>query len=113
MVCAQNIGKKSHYLIVGLSTDEFNLLKNTKSYFPYEYRKLMLEAIRYVDMVIPEETWEQKTHDARIHNVDVFVMGDDWKGKFDFLREQGVEVVYLPRTQEVSTTQIKEELRNK
>lgn len=101
------------YLIVGLSTDEFNLLKNKKSYFPYEYRKLMLEAIRYVDMVIPEETWEQKTHDARIHNVDVFVMGDDWKGKFDFLREQGVEVVYLPRTQEVSTTQIKEELRNK
>ena len=71
---------------------------------------MLLEAIRYVDLVIPEENWEQKREDVRLYHVDTFVMGDDWLGKFDFLREEGVEVVYLPRTPEISTTQIKREL---
>lgn len=98
------------YLIVGLSTDEFNNLKDKKSYFSYEQRKMLLEAIKYVDEVIPEETWEQKTVDVKKYNVDTFVIGDDWAGKFDFLKDEGVEVVYLSRTPEISTTQIKNDL---
>lgn len=99
------------YLIVALSTDEFNLRsKNKKSYFSYEIRKQLLEAIRYVDLVIPEENWEQKKNDIKEYHIDTFVMGDDWKGKFDFLNNQ-CEVVYLERTPEISTTKIKEELK--
>lgn len=98
------------YLIVALSTDEFNELKSKKCYFPYAKRKLLLEAIRYVDLVIPEISWEQKRSDVHEYHVNTFVMGDDWKGKFDFLREEGVEVVYLSRTPEISTTQIKQDL---
>lgn len=99
------------YLIVALSTDEFNLQeKNKKCYFTYEQRKALLEAIRYVDIVIPEENWEQKISDVREYHVDTFVIGDDWKGKFDFLKEEGVEVVYLPRTPEISSSQIKQDL---
>lgn len=98
------------YLIVALSTDEFNWnSKQKKCYFNYEKRKQLLEAIRYVDLVIPEESWEQKTKDVELYQVDTFVMGDDWAGKFDFLKSQ-CEVVYLPRTPEISTTQIKKEL---
>ncbi len=98
------------YLIVALSTDEFNWNeKQKKSYFTYEERKAMLEAIRYVDLVVPEDNWEQKKTDVGKYNVDVFVMGDDWEGKFDFLKEQ-CEVVYLSRTPEISTTKIKSEL---
>jgi len=99
------------YLIVALSTDEFNLnSKNKKCYFDYEKRKTLLESIRYVDLVVPEESWEQKRTDMHLFQVDVFVIGNDWEGKFDFLREEGVEVVYLTRTPEISTTQIKEDL---
>lgn len=98
------------YLIVALSTDEFNWNeKRKRSYFPYAKRKMMLEAIRYVDEVIPEETWEQKKTDMEKHGVDVFVMGDDWQGKFDFLKDK-CEVVYLPRTPEVSSSAIKKGL---
>lgn len=101
------------YLIVVLSTDEFNWKeKQKKCYFTYEQRKQLLEAIRYVDLVIPEERWEQKITDVQTYHVDTFVMGDDWKGKFDFLRDY-CEVIYLPRTPEISTTQIKTELKNK
>ena len=99
------------YLIVVLSTDEFNWeQKHKKCYFSYEERKQLLEAIRYVDLVIPEKSWEQKKTDVKEYHVDTFVMGDDWKGKFDFLKEEGVDVVYLPRTPEISTTSIKEDL---
>lgn len=102
------------YLIVALSTDEFNRVqKNKACYFGYEERKLLLESIRYVDLVIPEENWEQKRSDVHLYHVDTFVMGDDWKGKFDFLKDEGCEVVYLPRTPEISTTQIKSDLGNK
>lgn len=97
------------YLIVALSTDEFNALKGKKAYYPYEQRKAILEAIRYVDEVIPEHNWEQKVDDVLTHDVDVFVMGDDWEGKFDFLKEY-CEVVYLPRTVGISTTKIKQDL---
>ncbi len=102
------------YLIVALSTDEFNQIeKQKKSYFTYEQRKGLLESIRYVDLVIPECGWEQKRTDIHDYFIDIFVMGDDWKGKFDFLREEGAEVVYLPRTPEISTTQIKNDLNKK
>lgn len=98
------------YLIVALSTDEFNWdSKQKKCYFSYEKRKQLLEAVRYVDLVIPEENWEQKISDVQLYKVDVFVMGDDWEGKFDFLKKY-CEVVYLSRTPEISTTQIKKEL---
>lgn len=102
------------YLIVALSTDEFNAkAKNKKCYFTYERRKQLLEAIRYVDLVIPEENWEQKKTDMHEYHIDTFVMGDDWQGKFDFLKDEGVEVVYLERTPEISTTQIKSDLNEK
>ena len=100
-----------NYLVVGLSTDRFNWNeKRKKCYFTYEQRSLLIESIRYVDLVIPEENWEQKRRDVHKYSIDIFVMGDDWQGKFDFLKEEGVEVVYLPRTPEISTTRIKEDL---
>ena len=102
------------YLVVAISTDEFNWNKKQKKcYFTYEQRKAMVEAIRYVDLVIPEENWEQKRSDMHRYNIDTFVIGDDWEGKFDFLKEEGVSVVYLSRTPEISTTQIKNDLNKK
>ncbi|MEF2968147.1 glycerol-3-phosphate cytidylyltransferase [Paenibacillus sp. M1] len=100
------------YLIVGLSNDDFNAIKHKQTYFSFESRKLILEAIRYVDLVIEEKCWEQKVEDVQKLGVDVFVMGDDWEGKFDFLKEY-CEVVYLPRTIGVSTTKIKQDLFKK
>lgn len=97
------------YLIVALSSDEFNALKEKKAYYDYNHRKEILEAIRYVDEVIPEYTWEQKIQDIKTHNIDIFVMGDDWKGEFNFLQEF-CDVIYLPRTEGISTTKIKKEL---
>ena len=99
------------YLVVVVSTDEFNWNeKQKKCYFTYEERKSILEAIRYVDLVVPEECWDQKIRDVQQYNIDTFVMGDDWAGEFDFLKDY-CEVVYLPRTPEISTTQIKQELK--
>ncbi len=100
------------YLLVVLSTDEFNAMKHKEAYHKYEDRKIILEAIKYVDEVIPEYTWEQKIKDVVDNNIDVFVMGHDWEGQFDFLKEY-CEVVYLRRTKGVSTTKIKEELSDK
>ena len=97
------------YLIVCLSTDEFNWeQKRKKAYFSYEQRKYLLESIRYVDLVIPECSWEQKITDVKEYHIDTFVIGDDWKGKFDFLKEI-CDVVYLSRTPEISTTKIKQD----
>lgn len=98
------------YLVVGLSTDEFNAGKGKKSYFSFEKRKQLLEALRYVDLVIPEENWEQKQSDIELYHIDHFVMGGDWEGKFDELSDL-CEVHYLPRTPEVSTTKIKNDLQ--
>ena len=101
------------YLVVVLSTDEFNWnMKQKKCYFTYEERKMVLEAIKYVDEVLPENNWEQKIDDVKNNDIDVFVMGNDWEGKFDFLKDY-CEVVYLPRTEGISTTQIKDDLNNK
>ena len=100
------------YLVVGLSTDDFNAQKNKTCYFSYEERKKMLEALRCVDLVIPEENWEQKISDVKEFRIDTFVMGDDWKGKFDYLADY-CQVVYLPRTPEISTSKIKSELGSK
>lgn len=102
--------KMGDYLVVGLSTNEFNEVKNKKCYFSFEERKRLLEAIRYVDLVIPEESWEQKKNDIKLYQIDTFVMGNDWEGEFDELKDL-CEVVYLDRTPEISTTKIKEELK--
>lgn len=99
------------YLIVGISSDEFNQLKNKKSYYTFEERRIIVESIKYVDEIIAEHSWEQKVIDVKNNNIDVFVMGDDWTGKFDFLNEY-CEVIYLPRTEGISTTQIRIDLSN-
>jgi glycerol-3-phosphate cytidylyltransferase len=104
---ASKLGDK---LIVGLSTDEFNAIKHKEAYHSFEHRKYILEAIRYVDLVIPEENWEQKINDVKKYHVDTFVMGDDWRGQFDFLKDY-CEVIYLPRTEGISTTKIRTDLR--
>jgi glycerol-3-phosphate cytidylyltransferase len=98
-------------LVVALSTDEFNALKGKTAYHDYDTRKEVLEAIRYVDLVIPESSWEQKAEDVKAYDIDVVVMGDDWAGsdRFDYLKEH-CELVFLPRTEGVSTTEIKEGL---
>ena len=102
------------YLIVGLSTDEFNALKGKKSYHNYNVRKEMLEAIKYVDLVIPENNWEQKPDDIKEYRADILVMGNDWSGsdKFEYLKEY-CDVVFLDRTDGISTTLIKEELQKR
>ena len=99
------------YLIVALSTDEFNEVKHKKAYHNYETRKKMLEAIRYVDLVIPEENWEQKISDVKEYKADIVVMGSDWANsdKFDYLKEY-CELVFLPRTEGISTTKMKKDL---
>ena len=99
------------FLMVALSSDEFNAGKGKQAYFSYEERKVMLVAIRYVDLVVPELTWRQKTEDIAKYGIDVFVMGDDWNGEFDDQLKGLCEVVYLPRTPEVSTTRIKSDMR--
>lgn len=96
-------------LVVGLSTDDFNRSKHKSALLNYENRKSVLEAIRYVDEVFPESTWEQKVDDIRRYNASVFVMGDDWVGQFDFLSVH-CEVQYLPRTTSISTSEIKESI---
>jgi len=98
------------YLVVAVSSDKFNEGKGKKSYHSVQDRIKILESIQYVDEVIVEESWDQKITDVIEKNIDVFVMGDDWEGKFDFLEEY-CEVVYLPRTEGISTTKIKTDLK--
>lgn len=100
------------YLVVAISSDKFNKGKGKKAYYTFEQRKAILEAIRYVDEVIAEDDWDQKVADVKEHDIDLFVMGDDWTGEFDFLNDH-CEVVYLPRTVGISTTQIKKDLNKK
>lgn len=96
-------------LIVGVSSDEFNELKGKKTLIPFEQRALIVENLKCVDMVISENNWEQKIEDIKKYNIDIFAMGDDWEKKFDFLKEY-CKVIYLPRTENISTTQLKKEL---
>ncbi len=96
------------YLIVAVSTDEFTRLKKIKNVISLMNKeKGLLESVRFVDLVIPEENWDQKSKILKNIILILFVIGDDWKGKFDYLKDEGVEVIYLPRTPEISTTQIK------
>jgi len=95
------------HLTVALSTDEFNKLKDKTCFHPYDDRASVLEAIRYVDRVIPENTWEQKIEDIKNFDIHTFAIGDDWQGKFDFLRDH-CQVIYLPRTPNISTTYLKQ-----
>lgn len=104
----RNLGDK---LIVGVSTDEFNNLKGKKTLIPYDQRAEIVAGLSVVDLVIPENNWEQKVHDITAHNVSIFAMGDDWQGKFDFLLDH-CHVQYLPRTSDISTTQLKRSLSN-
>ncbi|WEK53889.1 MAG: glycerol-3-phosphate cytidylyltransferase [Candidatus Cohnella colombiensis] len=94
------------HLTVALSSDEFNAIKGKTAFFTFEERKLIVEAIKYVDLVIPEHNWEQKTEDVLRLGIDTFVIGDDWTGKFDFLKPH-CEVIYLSRTDGISSSQIK------
>lgn len=98
------------HLTVAISSDEFNKIKNKTSFYGFEERKFLLEAIKYVDEVIPENNWEQKIKDIQEREIDIFVMGDDWEWKFDFLNDF-CEVKYLPRTEWISTTQLKSTLK--
>ncbi|MDT2807393.1 glycerol-3-phosphate cytidylyltransferase [Vagococcus lutrae] len=100
------------HLTVVISSDEFNQLKGKKSFMPFEERKYILEAVKYVDAVLPEHNWEQKISDVVENEIDLFVMGNDWEGKFDFLKDY-CEVVYLPRTEGISTTKIKTDFKDK
>ncbi len=100
------------YLVVAVSSDEFNQLKGKRAYFNIHERVEILESIKYVDEIIIENSWEQKESDVVKHNIDTFVIGDDWKGEFDFLSDK-CNVVYLGRTEGVSTTLIKQNLASK
>lgn len=98
-------------VIVAVSTDEFNLGKGKKTLIPYEQRAEIVAAVRYVDLVIPEIAWEQKVDDVRKYDVDIFAIGKDWEGKFDFLKTS-CEVVYLERTHNISSTELKRSLKD-
>ncbi|MBC9936186.1 MULTISPECIES: glycerol-3-phosphate cytidylyltransferase [unclassified Leucobacter] len=99
------------YLVVALSTEEFNAGKGKKTYHDFETRKAMLEAVRYVDLVIPENEWDQKIGDVQRYEIDTVVMGGDWEGdpRFELLRPY-CELVYLDRTEGISTSKIKNDL---
>ena len=107
----QRLQKFGDELIVAVSTDEFNKLKGKRTLIPYTQRAEIVENIKCVDKVIPESDWEQKIKDVEKYNVDIFVMGDDWEGKFDFLKEY-CDVIYLERTKDISTTKLKQSLGN-
>ncbi|CAM7044839.1 MULTISPECIES: glycerol-3-phosphate cytidylyltransferase [Morganellaceae] len=106
----QRLKALGDYLIVGVSTDEFNALKGKKTIIRFEDRFKIVESIKYVDLAIPENNWEQKIHDIKKYNVSIFGMGHDWEGEFDDLKEY-CEVIYLPRTQGISSTKIKDTLK--
>ena len=99
------------HLTVAVSTDEFNATKGKKCTYPYKHRAEIVKAIKYVNEVIPEENWEQKIQDIQNNNIDIFVIGNDWNGKFDFLKKY-CEVIYLDRTKDVSTTDVKNFIKN-
>lgn len=96
-------------LIVGISTDEFNEVKGKRSFFSYSERAEIVNSCKYVDCVFPESSWDQKRHDIQKFNASIFAIGDDWFGKFDDLKDI-CDVVYLPRTEDISTTKIKQTL---
>lgn len=106
----RRLSKMGNRLIVAVSTDEFNEVKGKSALIPFKQRAEIVNAIEYVDLVIPETSWGQKLLDIQAFDVDVFAIGEDWKGKFDFLQDH-CEVVYLPRTKNVSTTHFQSSLK--
>lgn len=105
----KRVKELGNHLSVSISTDEFNSVKGKKTLIPYEQRKEIVENIKCVDLVIPETCWEQKIEDIKKYEIDIFAMGNDWDGKFDFLKEY-CEVIYLPRTEDISSTEIKKQM---
>jgi len=104
---ARSLGDR---LIVALSTNEFNKIKKKECVYSFNHRKEILEAIKYVDFVISEKSWEQKEMDIKKYDISIFVMGSDWIGEFDYLEEY-CTIAYVPRTKGISTTQVKEMLK--
>ena len=105
----KRVKELGNHLSVSISTDKFNSVKGKKTLIPYQQRKEIVENIKCVDLVIPETCWEQKIEDVKSHSIDVFAMGADWEGKFDFLKDY-CEVIYLPRTEDISSTEIKKQM---
>ena len=105
----KRVKELGNHLSVSISTDEFNSVKGKKTLIPYQQRKEIVENIKCVDLVIPETCWEQKIEDIKKYEIDIFAMGNDWDGKFDFLKEY-CEVIYLPRTEDISSTEIKKQM---
>lgn len=103
----ENLANLCDRLVVGVSTDEFNALKGKKCVVPYEDRARLVQSLKVVDLVIPETDWAQKRSDIITHEADIFAIGNDWAGKFDDLQDI-VQVLYLPRTDGISTTEIKD-----
>ena len=105
----QRVKNLGDHFTVAISTDDFNAIKGKKTLIPYEQRREIVENIKCVDQVIPETCWEQKENDIKTFNIDIFAMGNDWEGKFDSLKDL-CEVVYLPRTNDISSTEIKKQM---
>lgn len=105
----QRVRDLGNHLTVGISTDEFNAVKGKETLIPYDQRKEIVQNIKCVDQVIDETCWEQKVNDIKDYEIDIFAMGTDWEGKFDFLRDY-CDVVYLPRTDDISSTEIKKQM---
>jgi glycerol-3-phosphate cytidylyltransferase len=105
----QRVKNLGHHLTVSISTDDFNAIKGKNTLIPYEQRREIVENIKCVNQVIPETCWEQKIEDIKKYEIDIFAMGNDWDGKFDFLKEY-CEVIYLPRTEDISSTEIKKQM---
>ncbi|MBR2286204.1 MAG: adenylyltransferase/cytidyltransferase family protein [Alphaproteobacteria bacterium] len=112
MLLLQRARAMGDWLGVGLSTDEFNAIKGKTSVFNYAERENILRGIKYVDLIFPERTWEQKREDIVKYGADIFVIGDDWRGKFDDLSDL-CRVVYLPRSPNISSTLIKQFIKTK
>jgi glycerol-3-phosphate cytidylyltransferase len=107
----ERIKQRYGFLVVAVSTDAFNAVKGKRSVVPFADRLAMVHACRHVDLAIAESSWDQKEADVRRYGADAFVMGSDWEGRFDFLKPL-CEVVYLPRTQGVSSTELKDAVRS-
>jgi len=99
-----------NYLCVGISTDEFNNKKGKACTIPFEHRMDIVGSLKYVDYVFPEISWEQKVEDIDKYKIDIFAMGDDWTGKFDFLSSK-CKILYLPRTLDISSSSIKSDIK--
>lgn len=102
----QRLSKLGDELIISVSTDEFNLNKGKRALIPFTQRKEIVENIKCVNKVIPENSWDQKVDDIKKYSIDIFAIGDDWEGKFDYLKEY-CEVIYLPRTRGISSTELR------